>query len=364
MLRVINPISGASLCSVPLNDAMTAFDLKCDVERCAGTPRCGQRLLLEGRLLQDGELLRDAVAQAGFETQPVGHADVVAEIASVSVSFDHREQRKKEDAAACFARLANRGDSGQALCKAAASSDFDAISGLLRKDPGLVFSTAEGRAPLHYAANDNICVQLLRARANPNVQDKQDCTPLHRAAREGHGGMVKLLLSAGARVVATNKSSKTPLHLSQSRVVTEALVLARADIGAQDKHGNTPLHIIDDCESARVLLGARAEPNSCNVHGNTPLHLAMSSDIVEALLSARADVNKSGEMLMTPREMPAAVDILQDTLGTSLRIVALVQAQALRNATLPAFSKDRPTSRQTPRTGSKRRTARQSISRR
>jgi ankyrin repeat protein len=51
--------------------------------------------------------------------------------------------------------------------------------------------------------------QLLAAKANLNTVDNDGWTPLMRAAGEGHGPIVNLLLSAGADKTVKNRDGET-----------------------------------------------------------------------------------------------------------------------------------------------------------
>jgi len=71
------------------------------------------------------------------------------------------------------------------------------------------------------------------------------CTPLMRASLNGHAGIVKALLAAGADVNAANNHGGTALimacyfgHLEAAR----ALVASGANVNAEDGDGDTPLN--------------------------------------------------------------------------------------------------------------------------
>ena len=89
-------------------------------------------------------------------------------------------------------------------------------------DPFAINSS--GQLALHYASSRNRldCARLLldaaqaaeRAAAMASFPDRGDNTPLHRAAAQGLGEMVSLLLSAGAISAAVDKEGCTALHLA------------------------------------------------------------------------------------------------------------------------------------------------------
>jgi hypothetical protein len=73
-----------------------------------------------------------------------------------------------------------------------------------------------GFSPLQLAVhNDRVSVLklLLQAKADSNVGNGR-VTPLHRAARQGNLGMVKLLLAAGADPTRVDQWGRTPAGLS------------------------------------------------------------------------------------------------------------------------------------------------------
>ncbi len=85
---------------------------------------------------------------------------------------------------------------------------------------------------------------------------------LHWASKEGHLGIVDMLLSRGARVNATNMGDDTPLHLAAS-------------------HGHRPVVVVGSNLHYpflnylfQKLIGKKADVNAVNEHGMTPLHYA------------------------------------------------------------------------------------------
>lgn len=56
--------------------------------------------------------------------------------------------------------------------------------------------------------------ELIRHRANVNIKNSHDDTPLHIAALLGRQRLVSLLLAAGADPMASNNAMMTPQHLA------------------------------------------------------------------------------------------------------------------------------------------------------
>ena len=102
------------------------------------------------------------------------------------------------------------------LHQAAQAGDVDAVRSILAQDPYRVGNRKDGKVtPLHRAAAEGhgeIVELLLRASAAPNVRDYGGSTPLHAAARGGHAASVGALLAHDARPSLINEAGDTPLH--------------------------------------------------------------------------------------------------------------------------------------------------------
>ncbi|EKX49720.1 hypothetical protein GUITHDRAFT_60431, partial [Guillardia theta CCMP2712] len=75
------------------------------------------------------------------------------------------------------------------------------------------------QTPLHVAASmgsEEICSVMLSFQANVNAVDVHGETPLHKAAAQGHVGIVRMLLEEGADCMANSKQ-QTPLHKAAQR---------------------------------------------------------------------------------------------------------------------------------------------------
>ena len=144
------------------------------------------------------------------------------------------------------------------LHEAAHAGDVEAVRSILAQDPYRVSRRQDGKVtPLHRAAAEGhgeIVELLLRAAAAPDVRDYGGSTPLHAAARAGHLESVRALLAHDARPSLINDAGDTPLHDA-----------ARAG------------HL----EIARLLLSHGADPNAKGQCGGTPLHAAAGAGQME-----------------------------------------------------------------------------------
>ena len=116
--------------------------------------------------------------------------------------------------------------------------------------------------------------ELLEAGANPNIQDKYGCTPLHyvHLAREINNAvkLTKLLLKAGANINIQDNIGFTPLHSATSEEQTKLLLESGANPNIQTSTRKTPLHLTYNIEKIKLLLEAGADYTIKDWEGNTP----------------------------------------------------------------------------------------------
>ena len=167
----------------------------------------------------------------------------------------------------------------------------------------LHWATQEGR---HRAA-----AVLVRAGAAVEARDSQGRTALHRAARQGHADLARLLIRSGAPVDAPDRRARTPLQeavAAGQEEVVRALVYARADpnravgpllhrpvrkgqggivdllldagadLERRDDQGRTALHVAaalpNGAPMVKMLLRDGAKIQAQDFRGRTPLHHA------------------------------------------------------------------------------------------
>lgn len=94
----------------------------------------------------------------------------------------------------------------------------------------------------------NIVELLIQHKADVNIKDDRQDTPLHRIAPMGRTQIAKLLIEAGADVNSQNKEGNTPLHLACEDEQTEFalfLISKGAKIDILNKEKQT---IVDVCK--------------------------------------------------------------------------------------------------------------------
>ncbi|KFW73506.1 Ankyrin repeat domain-containing protein 6 [Pygoscelis adeliae] len=178
--------------------------------------------------------------------------------------------------------------------------------------------TKHGRTPLHLAAHRghlHVVQVLLKAGCDLDIQDDGDQTALHRAAVVGNTDVIATLIQEGCALDRQDKvtgKSKALWHgFSQSAKV---LVKAGANVLAKNKAGNTPLHLAcqnSHSQSTRVLLLGGSRADLKNNAGDTCLHVAARYNhlpIVRVLLSAFCSVHEKNQAGDTALHVAAALN--------------------------------------------------------
>ncbi len=154
---------------------------------------------------------------------------------------------------------------------------------------------------------------LLRAGIDVNGQNLMKQTPLHLAAQTDFGpsnvtnlirwnlwgttetlipNMVNLLLKAGADPNIEDSKGQTALHYTAADYRLDKMKLllkAEAHPNTQDKNGQTPLHKAaywDQPGAVKLLLEAKADASIRNAEGKTALELTTNKDIRRMIRSA------------------------------------------------------------------------------
>lgn len=145
--------------------------------------------------------------------------------------------------------------------------------------------------------------KLLEAGANPNKATKDGKSPLHYAARLGHGDICDLILDAGAQLNPRDKELKTPLFDALASPNPAKMVQFLLDAGLsadiEDSRGRAPLHEAAETgsiETIKALAAKTGNPARPDSRGVQALHLAAEKNTVgavQALLFERVGVFSS-----------------------------------------------------------------------
>ena len=161
-----------------------------------------------------------------------------------------------------------------------------------------VHTSAEEEAKLFEAAErGNLAglVHMLEQPHDPNASFPREygASPLHAAAKNGHVGVARCLLQAGADKDKCDNDGFTPMHFASQNghvEVVRCLLEVGADRDKSARIGFTPVH------SALLEVGADRDGDN---DGYTPMQLACEKghvEVVRCLLEAGADKDKNTAM--------------------------------------------------------------------
>ncbi|KAL2070583.1 hypothetical protein VTL71DRAFT_13609 [Oculimacula yallundae] len=162
----------------------------------------------------------------------------------------------------------------------------------------------DGKTALHVAAehrNKLACEALLEAGADYMIRDNNQQLPIHVAAEEGHGSIVRLFLKQPFHRYGKDEQGRHLLHLlvmwQSDFFIRQCLKHLPWKIDVVDKSRRSPLHyaaIFDNWAALKILLEIGSNPNAKDGFGNLPIHYALSSgsrSCVQSLLLYGADLH-------------------------------------------------------------------------
>jgi hypothetical protein len=177
----------------------------------------------------------------------------------------------------------------------------------IERDEEMMGAINDNQTPLHLASRNGhvgVARTLVEAGANKEVSTSEGFKPLHLAAQNGHISVVKMLLEHSANTAARTSQGLTPLHSAAAAGQEEclrALLAAGANKESKDRDGRTPLHLAVESGRvaiARVLLEAGANGSARTQQNETPLILATRKEqllVFDALVAGGVDVNEKDE---------------------------------------------------------------------
>lgn len=165
------------------------------------------------------------------------------------------------------------------------------------QDANLSRTTIELEIPLKYEVDRKVEFFLEKGSELIILDNYEDSTPLHRAAKHRHNNMFRSLLEMGADMEVNDVRKWTVLHQAvyeNNSFAVKLLLEKGANANCQDNEGNTPLHFAAHTRNkttARLLLGAKADVAPKDVRGRSAVDLANEwgdEDLMTLLLRSAA----------------------------------------------------------------------------
>ena len=160
----------------------------------------------------------------------------------------------------------------------------------------------EGKSPLHITfenyAPDLAQILITEFKANIEIRDKQNWTPLHTAIDRGYSNYSCELSQRFLHQDADTEVNWIQLHAAsfdRNKQDVQFLLDAGTDANHVSSAGHTPLHIAvtkSNIDLVSLLLDQNININSATIDGKTPLHIAVEQgdeDIIQKLLSHDAN---------------------------------------------------------------------------
>ncbi|KAI8631585.1 ankyrin repeat-containing domain protein [Xylariaceae sp. FL1651] len=237
------------------------------------------------RLLVESGAKTDAVDRGGFTAVHAminfSHSELLPVL--LQYGFDINMQNKAGQTPIVFALQLKKFESAQILLNEKASLHIGPAS--------------ERRSLLHYAAvmNNLDILRFLHVQRDAipvDTLDRENMTPLMRAAGFGHLEAATMLIQHGAGIEKRGLENRTALFIAveyRRKEVVELLLSKGADVNVRAVNGMTPLHvavIVENVEIARLLLDAGADTAAKDRQKKTALQWAKqrrSEEIVKLL---------------------------------------------------------------------------------
>ena len=161
------------------------------------------------------------------------------------------------------------------------------------------------KTPLHRSTNTQIMKVLLENGANVNVMDHDKLTPLHRTCAKGELEATKLLLDNGANIEALDVDQESPLYIAineEHEEISKLFLNKAPELVNKIVHpgsGSYPIHLVSEHgneEMLKILLEKGANCSVKDKFGMEPIHHAAKKEhltVVKLLVQRNRNLNKS-----------------------------------------------------------------------
>ena len=180
--------------------------------------------------------------------------------------------------------------------------DEDIVNLILQYQTNINQVSSDGSTPLHLAAkmgHGTIVKMLIEQGALSYILDENGKASLHYATEKGHREVVKILLeNKMSNVNISDENGKTPLHYAAENGHLEVveILIKKCQLDALDRKDKTPMHYAADkghSEVVKILVGKGSRSNVLDTDNKSPLHYALAKvheSVVEILCLERENV--------------------------------------------------------------------------
>ena len=116
---------------------------------------------------------------------------------------------------------------------------------------------------------------------------------LKKAVKNNDKHKVESLLKAGANPNIEDIYGRTPLHYSKSFKISKILLESNADVSIRDKYGCTPIHVCKTYNILKLLINSGGDINMTDADIGMKIiqYWGNNSNITELLINHNADTN-------------------------------------------------------------------------